>query len=153
MTYFIYFLIFIVVCIVAISIMSRIQPPLGLTGGRLGGGNNKPNWVCSESVNRGDTVHYVDPINYNQESKDAWDCVKRIVSLSGGKIVKEDDGKYLHATYVSQLFRFVDDLELRLDETNKVIQLRSSSRVGYSDLGVNRKRVENIVEEFKQVTR
>jgi len=153
MTYFFYFLIFIVICIVAISIMSRIQPHLGLTGGRLKGGNNKPNWVCSESVNRGDASHYVNPINYNQESKDAWDSVKRIIFLSGGKIVKEDDGKYLHATYVSQLLRFVDDLELRLDETNKVIQLRSSSRVGYSDLGVNRKRVEKIIGEFKQITR
>ena len=152
MSYFFYFLIFIVICIVAISIISRLQPPLGLIDGRLRGGGNKPNWVCSESINHGDESHYVDPINYNQESKDAWDSLKRIVSLTGGKIVKEEDGKYLHATYVSKLFRFVDDLELRLDETDKIIQLRSSSRVGYSDLGVNRKRAEKIIDEFKHAT-
>ena len=150
MIYFVYFLIFIVICFIAISIISHMQPSLGLVNDRLRGGGNKPNWVCSENVDRSDTGHYLDPITFNQESKETWDKIKHIVTLSGGSIVKEEEN-YLHATYTSKLFRFVDDLELRLDETNKVIHMRSSSRVGYSDLGVNRKRAESIISEFKLV--
>ena len=148
MIYLVYFLIFIVVCIIAISIISHIPPKQGLVGDRLRGGNNKPNWICSESVIQSDIDHYMNPINYKQESKEAWDSIKRVVVMLGGNIIRED-GNYLHATYTSKLFRFVDDLELRLDETDKVIHMRSSSRVGYSDLGVNRKRVEKIISEFK----
>ena len=149
MIYLVYFLIFIVVCVIAISIISHIPPQQGLVGDRLRGGNNKPNWICSENVIQSDIDHYMNPINYKQESKEAWDSIKRVVVMLGGNITRED-GNYLHATYTSKLFRFVDDLELRLDETDKVIHLRSSSRVGYSDLGVNRKRVEEIIGKFKQ---
>ena len=48
------------------------------------------------------------------------------------------------------MFRFVDDLECRLDAENRVIHVRSASRVGYSDLGVNRKRVERLRARFGQ---
>ena len=51
---------------------------------------------------------------------------------------------YLHAEFTSAIFRFVDDLEFLADDTAKVIHVRSASRVGYSDLGVNRKRIGQI---------
>ena len=51
---------------------------------------------------------------------------------------------YLHAESTSRLMRFVDDVEFRFDSTANVIHVRSASRLGESDLGVNRKRVEGI---------
>lgn len=56
----------------------------------------------------------------------------------------EADEHYLHFEFTSRIFRFVDDFELLLNEEQKIIHIRSASRVGYSDLGVNRKRVEKI---------
>ncbi|MDQ6965890.1 MAG: DUF1499 domain-containing protein, partial [Mariprofundaceae bacterium] len=54
------------------------------------------------------------------------------------------DDDYLHATFTSRLFRFVDDVELHRDAASGVVHIRSASRVGHSDFGVNRKRVEVI---------
>jgi uncharacterized protein (DUF1499 family) len=63
------------------------------------------------------------------------------------KIVEEKDD-YLHAEARSLIFRFVDDVEFYLPAPEKVIHVRSASRVGYSDMGVNRKRVEEIRRRF-----
>jgi len=62
--------------------------------------------------------------------------------------VVEDTGSYLHAEARSRVFRFVDDVEFVLDPGARVIQVRSASRVGYSDFGVNRRRVERLGKAF-----
>jgi len=67
----------------------------------------------------------------------------------GGKIQEEHDG-YLWATFTSRVFRFVDDVEFRMVPSDGIIHVRSGSRVGYSDLGVNRKRVEKLRAGFDQ---
>lgn len=59
-----------------------------------------------------------------------------------------EDERYLWATFSTRIFRFIDDLELRLDEENGVMHVRSSSRVGYSDMGANRRRVEDLRLRF-----
>ncbi len=78
----------------------------------------------------------------------AWQKLKQVIQAQGGKLV-EDKEDYLHATFTSTLFRFIDDLELSLDENNKLIHIRSASRVGHSDLGQNRKRVERLRNDFR----
>jgi uncharacterized protein (DUF1499 family) len=60
-------------------------------------------------------------------------------------------GDYLAATFRTPLLGFIDDLEARLDREAGVIQLRSASRVGHSDLGANRKRIERLVALFMRV--
>lgn len=67
----------------------------------------------------------------------------------GGKIQEEQDG-YLWATFTSRLFRFVDDVEFRMVSSDGIIHVRSGSRKGYSDLGVNRRRVEKLRTLFNQ---
>lgn len=66
-----------------------------------------------------------------------------IRKMPGSRIVKSE-GKYIHAEYRSRLLGFVDDLEVLLDDNQKLIFLRSSSRIGHSDFGVNRKRTDEI---------
>lgn len=59
------------------------------------------------------------------------------------------DDHYLAATFTSAIFRFVDDLELRIDPRQEVIHIRSASRVGRRDGGVNRRRVEKFKAQFE----
>jgi uncharacterized protein (DUF1499 family) len=69
--------------------------------------------------------------------------MKNSVREMGGSIQVENDN-YLAATFASSIFRFVDDLEIRVDKDQKIIHLRSASRVGRSDQGVNRERIERL---------
>ena len=68
-----------------------------------------------------------------------------VVQALAGEIV-QDSGVYLHATFVTPIMRYKDDVELRLDDDR--IHIRSASRVGYSDLGANRQRVARLTVEF-----
>ena len=60
----------------------------------------------------------------------------------------EDSGPYIRATFTTFLFRFTDDVEFLFDDEKKLIHMRSASRVGYSDLGTNRRRCEAIRQGF-----
>jgi uncharacterized protein (DUF1499 family) len=66
-----------------------------------------------------------------------------VLGLDGVTVV-ETDGDYLHATVTSRVFGFVDDLELHADRERKVLEARSLSRLGDSDLGVNARRLETL---------
>lgn len=67
----------------------------------------------------------------------------------GGVIHNETDD-YIAATFISRIFGFVDDLEIRIDQNHRALHFRSASRVGYSDGGVNRKRVELFKRLYKR---
>lgn len=67
--------------------------------------------------------------------------------MKRARIVAAEE-RYIHAAFTSALFRFVDDVEFFLDEGTRTIHVRSASRVGYSDFGVNRRRVEEIRTRF-----
>ena len=129
-----------------LSIVSRRKPSVGLVNGRLRPCSARPNCVCSEDK---ELPSYVNPLALSGPADSSWARAKRIIREMGGKIVREDDC-YLWATFSTKLFRFVDDLELRMDEDNEVIHIRSGSRVGYSDMGVNRRRVEDLRVRFSQ---
>jgi uncharacterized protein (DUF1499 family) len=76
------------------------------------------------------------------------DLAESIESIYGGKVVAVE-GTYLRAEFTSRVFRFVDDLECFYDEARGVIEVRSASRLGYSDFNVNRDRVEELRKAFK----
>lgn len=130
------------VCVVlgALSILSRKAPELGLKEGRLGPCPKTPNCVCSE---RPEHQSFVRPFDLTGTPEDAWRSVKDAVSEAGGRIEVMDEG-YLRASFSTGIFRFHDDLECRLAPEEGLIHVRSASRVGLSDFGMNRKRVENI---------
>jgi len=114
---------------------------LGVHNGKLAPCPASPNCVSSQGSDR---EHSIEPLRYTGSPGEAMDRLKKIViSMKRSRIITET-GSYIHAEYTSALFRFVDDVEFFLDERAAVIQVRSSSRIGYSDLGVNRKRIEDI---------
>ena len=72
-----------------------------------------------------------------------------VVSAMPRTVVVTATDTYLRAESRSRLWKFVDDLELSLSPADGWIQVRSASRVGYSDFGVNRRRVEALREELR----
>lgn len=116
---------------------------LGVTAGRLAPCKPTPNCVSSQA-DRSDTTHYVAPLVAGDDPARAFATLKRIVHETPRVKVVRDEADYLYAEYRSRLFRFVDDVEFSLDAGAGVIQVRSASRLGQGDLGVNRERVEDI---------
>lgn len=86
---------------------------------------------------------YIAPLTFTGDPDTVWKNVKLVIQDMGGEILEEKDG-YFWATFTSLVFRFFDDVELRIDKENHVIHMRSASRVGYSDMGVNRRKVEQL---------
>jgi uncharacterized protein (DUF1499 family) len=135
--------------LVGLSLSSRKQPELGLLNGQLRPCPATPNCVYSEQQVEG---AFVEPLVYTTTTDVAWRKIIHTIVETGGVVLTEQEG-YLHAVYETPLMRFVDDVELRLDENNQVIHVRSASRVGNSDLGANRKRVARIRAAFEKQTR
>ncbi|TKB33399.1 MAG: DUF1499 domain-containing protein [Nitrospira sp.] len=102
---------------------------------------SSPNCVCSQAQ---DVGHAIGPIRYRKSRAEAKEALKTAVqSLPRTKLVEEDES-YLHYEFTSLLLRFVDDVEFLFDDETKTIHFRSASRTGYSDLGANRTRMEQI---------
>lgn len=119
----------------------RVPSYLGLREGKLSECPDSPNCVSSQTIKKD---HFVDPFSYKGSYSEVKQALLSIISsLPRTKIIADND-RYVYVTFTSRLMRFVDDVEFLFDETNKQIHVRSASRVGYSDMGVNRKRVEDL---------
>jgi len=128
------------------SLTSRKPVETGMKNSQLRVCLKSSNCVCSEWK----SYAYIAPLDYSIARDQAWQSIRQVIEETGGAVVMQNND-YLHAQYTSLVFRFIDDVELRLDENHKLIHIRSSSRVGHSDLGTNRRRVESIRARFKQV--
>ena len=120
----------------------------GLASGTLTLCPDKPNCVCSEFTD--DTTHYIAPLDYSGTPPEkAWAGILQVIEESGGEVSVANE-EYIAATFSVSLFGFIDDVECRLDTSKNRIHIRSASRVGHSDLGVNKKRAETMTRLFKQ---
>jgi uncharacterized protein (DUF1499 family) len=101
---------------------------------------------CVSSLNH-EKRYQIDPLRYNRlkaaknKLRDALRSIKRVRIVS-------DHGNYIRAECKSLIFRFIDDVEFYFDDNEKLIHVKSASRIGYSDFGVNRRRVEKIRKNF-----
>ena len=114
----------------AIGINNRLEPC-----------PSSPN--CVVSVN-GDEEHQIDPITYKGDRATAKETLLKVLSVVPRTEVIESTDNYIHAESTSRIFKFVDDVDFYFPEDENIIHLRSASRVGESDLGVNRRRMEQI---------
>jgi uncharacterized protein (DUF1499 family) len=106
-----------------------------------------PNCVSSDSA---DDNHAVAPLKFNGHAEKAWQAAKdALLTLPRTRIVA-DTGQTLHAECRSAVFGFVDDVEFELRADQGIIAVRSASRVGYSDFGVNRRRIETVRAAFNE---
>jgi uncharacterized protein (DUF1499 family) len=123
---------------------------LGVHDGRLAPPKRTPNNVNSQIDKNADAEHYIEPLRYAGDAGQAWSALRRIVDgMQRVKVVKSE-ADYLYAEFASKLMGFVDDTEFYLDEKAGVIHVRSASRLGRRDFGVNRQRIEYIRAKLAQ---
>jgi uncharacterized protein (DUF1499 family) len=121
---------------------------IGVQSGKLAACPGTPNCVNSQSL---DAQSKIAPLAYNSSSVEAMAKLKTVIGdMEKTKIITETNN-YLYAEFTSKLMGFVDDVEFLVDDDAKVIQVRSASRLGESDLGVNRKRIETIRAKLNEL--
>lgn len=114
---------------------------LGVRNGKLKAPPASPNAVNSQASGG---YHRIDPLAYHGAPAQALNALRSIIEATPNTRVVETKPDYLYAEYASALLGFVDDVEFYFPPGEKIIHVRSASRLGYSDLGVNRKRIESI---------
>ncbi|MDZ7954880.1 MAG: DUF1499 domain-containing protein [Nostoc sp. DedQUE12b] len=114
---------------------------LGVDNGHLSSCPASDNCVVSQNA---DEKHAIDPIPYHVDRNAAREILLKVIGVVPRTEIVEQTDNYIHALSKSRIFKFVDDVEFYLPPNESVIHLRSASRVGESDLGVNRRRVEQI---------
>jgi uncharacterized protein (DUF1499 family) len=133
----------------ASSCSAPVQPPAQPTPPRapfLAPCPASPNCVSSQAT---DSEHHVAPLRITGDAAQATDDLRSIIESMPRTRIVAASPTALHAEFTSRIFRFVDDVDLQLDAAAHVVQIRSASRTGYSDWGVNRRRVEAIRRAFE----
>ena len=118
---------------------------IGVHDGRLKPAPSTPNCVNSQSK---EGYSIIAPLAYSGDGKIALARLRTLVTAMPAAKVIEFRGDYIYAEFSSKWMGFVDDVEFYLDEKAEVIHVRSASRLGRGDFGVNRQRVEAIREAF-----
>jgi len=129
------------------SCCAKVPANIGIKDGRLNSCPDKPNCVSSES---NDKLHHIEPFKYSTDFLTAKNAVIETIKSQERTVIVTDSGSYIHAEFKSKILRFTDDVEFLIDDKTKIINIRSASRVGYSDMGVNRKRVEILRKIFQE---
>ena len=117
---------------------------LGVKDNRLSACPSSPNCVSSQSE---DEKHKIESILFNSTPAEAMDRLKQLIQGMARTTIVRETPEYLHVEFRT-LLGFVDDGEFFVDGSQKVIHLRSASRVGYWDVGMNRRRMASIREDF-----
>ena len=129
-------------------------PPtnLGVREGRLKLPSSSPNSVTSQAALYPDhpmrASAQIAPLALKGDGPATLAAIKAIVEGMPGAVVVRSEPDYLYAQFTSRLMKFVDDTEFWFDPAVGVIQVRSASRVGQGDLGVNRARIEAVRQQL-----
>jgi uncharacterized protein (DUF1499 family) len=107
-----------------------------------------PNCVCSQE-DPSDTEHYIEALGYHGPTDAAIDAIAQVIESSARATITNRSENRIDAVFVSMIFRFKDDVSFLIDADDKKIHFRSASRVGKTDLGVNRKRLAALVPQIK----
>lgn len=119
---------------------------LGVQGGALSACPASPNCVSTSAA---DEAHRVEPLVLQGDADAAMSRLREIVEQMPRMRIVDSTASYLHAEATSLIWRYVDDLEIYVDAAGSQIHLRSASRTGYSDLGVNRDRIEALATAYR----
>ncbi|MCB0114697.1 MAG: DUF1499 domain-containing protein [Caldilineaceae bacterium] len=120
---------------------------LGVVNGQLAACPDSPNCVSTQAT---DDEHRMDPLAFSGEVAEAQARILSILQGMDRVTLITDEPGYIHAEARSRTFRFVDDVEFHFDTDTQLIHFRSASRLGYSDMGVNRNRMQEIADAFNE---
>ena len=107
---------------------------------------DSPNCVSTQTSQKSKKM---DPIPFKLAPDEVVKIIKSVIENLPNTRLENESSSYLHYTFKSRIFRFTDDVEFLIDPDEKLIHFRSASRTGYSDLGVNRKRMTAIEKGIK----
>ena len=114
---------------------------LGVHEGKLTPCPSSPNCLVSQNA---DSDHSIAPISYQSDRNTARESLLKVLEVVPRTTIVESTEDYIRVESASRLLGFVDDVEFYLPKDEKTIEVRSASRLGESDLGVNRRRLEQI---------
>jgi len=117
-----------------------------MTGGRLRPCPDTPNCVSTQST---DPAKRMPALRFEGEVETVQRAILEVLADAPRARVVEAEADYVHAEFTTFLFRFVDDVEFAIDPGAKRVDFRSASRVGHSDLGTNRRRMERLSRELE----
>jgi uncharacterized protein (DUF1499 family) len=140
-----FFFVLLVVSLMLSNCSGTKLEDLGCNEGRLSPCPDSPNCVSSQSS---DKSHYIQPLTYRGTLTEARKALLSAIGEWPNSEMVKVTSDYVHAKFTSRFFRFVDDVEFCIDDDLRIIHVRSSSRVGYFDFGVNRRRIERIRAKF-----
>ena len=120
---------------------------LGVKEGMLAPLPSSPNAVSSQTMQDN---RYVPPLPYAGDLEQTKSLVKKAASDFGGAHIMVEKPDYLHMVFTIPVIPFKDDVEFYFSEKEQLVHYRSASRVGYSDLGVNRQRYERLRRIFEE---
>jgi len=135
-----------VIALAVLSALATKPKNLGANNGRLAPCPNSPNCVSTQTSDS----HTIESIVFEGPPEDAMRKLKAVLAVMPRTEIITETESYVHAEATSLIFRFRDDVEFVFDRQTNVIHFRSASRVGNSDMGANRKRMEEIRKAFKQ---
>ncbi|MFK7891580.1 MAG: DUF1499 domain-containing protein [Granulosicoccus sp.] len=115
---------------------------------QLGDCPDKPNCQCSEASSESQRV---DRLPVANGADDAISRIAAFLQSQPGAAVVDQSQRYLHSTFTTSLMGYVDDVEFLLSDDDQSVQIRSASRLGYSDMGANAKRVQNLRQGLASV--
>lgn len=116
----------------------------GVVGNQLGTCLSSPNCVSTRNADEG---HRIDPLHFEGDAASAKSKLNAVLQARSDTKLIEDSGNYVRVEFTTAIMRFVDDGEFLIQDGK--IDVRSGSRVGYSDLGKNRSRMEEIRAAFE----
>ena len=117
-----------------------------LEDGRLRPCPRSPNCLCSQDP---DEAHRTEPWPFEGEPDSVRERLEAVLRAQPRTKILRAEPRYLHATFTSLVFRFVDDVELLIDEDARLVHVRSASRLGWSDLGANARRLARLRAAFE----
>ena len=118
---------------------------LGVNNGKLAKMPNKPNAVSSQTEEKDKKVEALEFKGNLKNSKDQ--VIKAIEDYGNDKIIK-NEANYIYVVFTTGIMKYHDDVEFYFDESKRIIQIRSASRIGYSDMGLNRERYNKLREVY-----
>jgi len=124
-----------------------VAKSLGLIQGQLTECSKSPNCVSSQTTQRS---KYIAPINVSDTPELTWLMLRDVVGKMPQTLLITEDENYRHYQFTTPLMGFIDDVELLFDRTGNLIHVKSASRVGQSDMGANRNRVELLRESLDE---
>ncbi|MFN0051592.1 MAG: DUF1499 domain-containing protein [Planctomycetales bacterium] len=134
---------------VLLRILVRIASPrpgnLGVRDGRLTAPPATPNCVSTQAD---DSAHAISPLQFDDSPDRAFDRLRDVLAALPRARLITDEPQYLHYEFTTLVCGYIDDVEFLLDPEGRTIHFRSASRLGRSDLGLNRKRMETIRAAF-----